>query len=353
MQARAWWLSTVSAVILLASGSLLAAPPKSGASVADIDAYMQSQKSAMESADADTAARIRLDVESGVAKSATGAAPSAEFVIDYVSSATKAFGPLVKGDNKHARLAATILLANLSRANEAPDLALGDALLSSESAIRYWAAKGYYYIIPKYMSFSPTLRESALAKVRNALKNETEPLVRAELYRTLGHAKDTSPDTGALLLHFLRNSVDGMKAKQPSATALNAVAQGFIAAQSYVDAGGPYSNGDRNALLQVVADSVSFPVQHLLAIDAKDPTLVTTDSLNATYMVADSAAKLASALAPAARLDFRLGTPPGNKPSDWLKAFSLNVTKFFGSPTVPGQIQTALPDVKTPAAIGG
>lgn len=350
MQARAWWLTTVSGVILLASSCLLAAPPKAGATRGDIDRYMQTQKAAMESADADGATRIRLEVESGLSKDVHGGTPSAEFVIDYVTSATDAFGPLITGQNKDARLAATILLARLSKSNEAPDLTLESALKSKDPSIRYWAAKGYTNIIPKYLTLSQTLRDSALRKVRTALQAETDPLVKAELYRALEASKDQSSETGMLLLNDIKPMVADMKGQAPTASTLNAVTQGLNTLQKFVAQGGKFSAEDRGAVLQLTAEAASFPVQHLMAIEAKDASLVTSDAQTAAYQTVRAAYNLASVLAPEARLAFR-GAPPSGK-AEWLKEFSLQVGFVFGSPTVPGQLQKAIGEVPAPAAVG-
>lgn len=344
MQARAWWLTTVSGAILLASSCLLAAPPKSGASRSEIDAYMQSQKEAMENADADTASRIRIEIESGVEKNNT------DFLIDYVGSAARAFEPLVSGSKKEPRLASVILLANLSQYSDTPDEVLGRALGVNDPAVRYWAARGFYYIIPKYISFSPTLRESALNKVRRALQNETDPLVKAEMWRTLANSRDQSADTGTLMLNSIKPTIESLKTQIPTISLLNSIADGMDAIKRYVDNGGAFSAGDRDVLLGLIAESVSFPVQRLMAVETKDPSLVTTDSLNGVFQLAQKAAILANTLAPNARLVLRSARPTDT--AGWLKAFSLHVGEVFGSPSVPGQLQKAVPSVAQPAAIG-
>ncbi len=348
MVSRAWWLSTVLGVVILGSSFAVAAPPKYGASRDAIDAYMGAQAKSLADVDSDAAVRIRQDVESGVDERQQGGPLPAGFGSDYVSSAASAFRPLIAGGKEQTRLAAVILLVNLSRANEATEPALTDALQSDLPAIRYWAAKGFAYVIPKY-ELVPTLRDNAINKVRTAIASEKSTLVKAELYRTLTAVGDKSSATGAIVVKDLLPLVDGFKAKMPTPTDLKTVAQGFDTLRAFASQGGTLSSEDRVAALQLTADAASFPIQHLLAAEAKDASQITPDSLSAAYGIAVSGYKLANVLAPSASLNFH-GKQPNGKP-EWLKEFSLSVTQFFGSSRAPGQLQSAVPEVKAPADI--
>jgi len=352
MQSRAWRLSSVMGVILLAAPSfLMAAPPKFSANRSDIDSYMATQKSAMESADADAALKIRQEIESGLDAATMGGAPSSSYAMDYVESATKAFGGLITSGKPQIRLAATVLLADLSRFNEATDLALTDALNSDLPAVRYWAAKGYTEIIPKYVP-TPTLHDGALQKIRTALKKETETLVKAQLYRTLKDVNDLSPATGEQVINDLKTVVDGMQKQAPTPTTLKTVLQGFEFLKNFVEKGGSITNAERTLALRLSADASSLAVQHLMvAVDKQDDVLLNVDNLSATYRMVRKAYELDNKLLPAAQLNFRGTAPNIAKPEEWVKEFSLRTNELFGSPRMAGKLQQAAEEVGNPSAI--
>ncbi|MEI8196010.1 MAG: HEAT repeat domain-containing protein [Phycisphaerae bacterium] len=233
MQVRRWqagiWTATVLAATLglavpLGAQSKPAAPVAEApaaplpllwsADAATINDYMKVQAKRLAMATTgEEAVAIRTEVLTVLQtpKGTTGT-PSAGFMQNYTNAAVAEFGPLLDSKTATTSLNAVILLAETKHINT--DAALLSALGNSNAAVRYWAARGLYNVLPGLKDLRQA-NDRAVAGLTTAAGSEKSPLVQAEIVRALSNSGD--PKAVQPVLETMDKMAASFRAKMPTA----------------------------------------------------------------------------------------------------------------------------------------
>lgn len=233
MQVRRWhagiWTATVLAALLGLAAPLGAqTKPVTTAAVAPaaplpllwsadattINDYMKVQaKRLAAAASGDEAVALRTEVLAVLlpSKTAPGTTPSASFMQNFTNAAVTEFGPLFNSSSATTSLNAVILLSETKHINT--DAALLGALSHPNPAIRYWAARGLYNILPGLRDLRQA-SERAVSGLTDAVKSEKSPLVQAELVRALSNSAD--PKALQPVLTIMDKMAATLRTKTPS-----------------------------------------------------------------------------------------------------------------------------------------
>ena len=174
---------------------VVAVPLPWTADAAAINDYMKIKaKRLAAAASSEDAVALRTEVLANLQPTTVNiGSPSAGFLQSFTNAEVAEFGPLVNSTSSTTALNAVILLAETKHINT--DAALLSALSNPNPAIRYWAARGLYNVLPGLKDLKQA-RDRAIAGLITAAQSEKSALVQAEIVRSLsgsGDAKAVGP----------------------------------------------------------------------------------------------------------------------------------------------------------------
>ncbi len=237
----------------------------------------------------------------------------------------------VNSANPDARLNSAMLIAQLNGLDN--DGALENMLKSTDSSVRFWAAKGLETLAKDLKAVGADGR--AVTALQNAVKAEKSGVVIQEITKALAVYGDP-----AAIQACLQAVIAQIGPNQPDVEMSRAAAAGL---NSLAPAMAGENAADKTMSADLAMQLASLAAQQLVAykatLDAAAETLPPS-YLEATRDVAAAASKVAGAAA-----GKHYPAPAGSSPDELL----LNVNDLFGTPgTGGGALQKDIPSLKAP-----
>ena len=237
------------------------------ASKTAIDAFVHGEAEALKVADPMNAAAIKDSILAGVVPlppKTKGPVP-VEYQSMYGDAIARELGSLAVDPKLpgHAQLNAIIAIASIKSIS--CDVALRNALPSSNVAVRYWAAKGLNDILTDLKDV-PKAFKAACDDLKKALATEKSPLVQTAILKALGTAGADGAGHTAIL-DFLTREATALQAGAPTPAENQAIATGLSSLKDIISGGVAVTPPDDANAAQVIVNVMSFSGQRLWLAD--------------------------------------------------------------------------------------
>jgi len=361
MQLRRWHTVLAMASLLSAGAAGVGAPPtpkpaevvatlpgapspiKWTATDDEINSYVKAQAKRLAAATGEDALHVRTEILSIPLPSETQTGnPSATFMQSYTNAVVNNLTPLLNDSHTATALTAIITLAQLHHINT--DSALEVGLQNASPAVRYWAARGLYDILPDLRPVGSAF-DRAVSSLADALKTETAPLVKAEMVRSLGHSGDAKAVDP--IIAALSQIAANAKAKMPDEAALLTASTSLSGAAELAGiTPSVIAKPQQTPLVQAAAGILYFSASQLVATFGDDDKPGVQGAKLALIDVANNGATLFNKLAGKDIANFG-GLNRSSKPSEILVA----IQKLTGGQVDDGTLITVFDGVVPPAKV--